>query len=151
MPKPTPDTAAQRYQRDRYARLIAEGTCPQCAKRRVVAGKSRCPDCARKSAQVNRRAQQGRKARGVCVHCGNPKGRDGTKIRCRRCADALGAARRRLTSERRAAGLCFDCGKPAGKGRNGPGCRCSACARRAADWAQVALALERLGWGSAPI
>ena len=106
MPKSIP-AEAKRYQRDRYARLIAEGIRPQCAKRGIVAGKSRCPDCARKAAQVNRRLQQGRKARGVCAHCGNPRGRDGTATLCRRCAANM-AARMRNRSEARQGFTSFD-------------------------------------------
>ena len=105
--------AANKYARAAYRRN------PAAAKAAVKKGQNRL--------------RTERKAAGLCVWCGKPRGTDGTTIACRPCAARQSGNSSRTRPARLAAmvaeGRCRGCGKP--RGDTGTKTLCRPCAHKA--------------------
>lgn len=120
----------EKYERERYYRCKEQGICVQCRKARAMSGKTRCEECAAKSAET----YLWYKEHGICPLCKKEKASP-NRTRCEECAakEAERAAKhrekmpverkeevehinyaRRIEKRRERAknGLCASCGKP---------------------------------------
>lgn len=99
-----------KYNKERYAKLKADGVCTKCGKPTVGTG-IYCAEHRRKNGEAAAERLKYRRKNGLCERCGKYPARSGRTI-CKQCAHAIARihAEQKLRCIEYLGGKCTDCG-----------------------------------------